>query len=280
MIQDKMRQIRGIRQILLCIIIALGVLFLGCKEKDISQVIAQVGDVKLRMNDLKASVPSKIYPTLSYDQKLEFIRQWVDRETLKQAAIEKKLDQTTDVKRQMKINQQMILSEAMKQFAMNEIDFPQEGVLKSFLRSNKKNYLRKKDSWNYLLISTKSGKLAWDLYKTATQGKIDPHLSWISKNKSYSLEEFEFSRPTNNCLLNHMVKQKENRLSVPVICNKIYRIFYIRDKQLIGEPYFYNEIQERIQGDFINMERQRREGEIVKKEKALRLIKVWPELLK
>src|SRR4030067_1608586 len=79
-------------------------LFTSCsaKKTDESPVIAQVGETKLTLNDLKYYLPKNASFTLSETQIERFLQRWIETELIYQQALRNDLGAQSDIDRKLK----------------------------------------------------------------------------------------------------------------------------------------------------------------------------------
>jgi len=80
---------------------------------DTSPVIARVGNTRLTLNKLDASIPPELAGALSEEQKAAFVKQWIDAEILYQSALMEKIDADPMVRDRLALMRRSVLGAEM-----------------------------------------------------------------------------------------------------------------------------------------------------------------------
>lgn len=135
-------------------ILALAAGLAGCQKADTqSVVLAQVGDSKLTLEELRETYPAEYEKVLPREQYLDVIQRWIDDEAVYQQALKRKLDEEPQVRRKLeRLRRRMIVEEFLAREAGGIDAEPDEGAMTRHYENNKSDFLRKSPEYRYLHI--------------------------------------------------------------------------------------------------------------------------------
>ena len=159
----------------------------GCtKERSVEEsgerVFATVNGVHLTESELREMVPRDFYNRLTPDHKRKIIDDWIDRELLFQEALNRKIDEETDIRLLLHSSKRNLLSNELLERELSSIKMPTEAELKLFYNNNK----------SYFELATKEYQVRYALFDNTKDATS--FVRKVRKNESFSTLAREVSK--------------------------------------------------------------------------------------
>lgn len=117
-------------------------LFGGCNDAPVGEVIAEVGDAVLTAQELERRVPVHLNGRVTSDDRRRMVEAWVEEQLLYQEALAKRLDEDLTVSRRVEQAIQMILTAELLERAFSEISTITEDDLQTYYAENAETFVR------------------------------------------------------------------------------------------------------------------------------------------
>ncbi len=133
-------------------------------KKDNSPVLARVGKDKLTLNELNGTLASVLGGAATDEQKIAYVKQWIDNEVLYQTALSQRLDRDSAIRAQMEFMRRNILSVEMMSRMYSRIsgsEQPSDSALNAYYEANKSTFTRTGEVARYAAIVMPDLASAW-----------------------------------------------------------------------------------------------------------------------
>jgi|BioPla2DNA2_1021312.scaffolds.fasta_scaffold02730_7 hypothetical protein len=193
-------------------------------------VLASVGEVKLKESYLKSKVQS--WDSLSKREKIVWIENWIDEESIYQAALNQGFNREKSVRERIRSAERKIVVDA---FTAKEVDSisvsPKE--IRSFYDSNPEHFLYDKWIWSGFIISYNEWKWASSYYKSKQSSvfSAEPSSDFRLKTKTAFNEVLE---TPDSCLAVDLRELELGKLSQPKACGGLLKSIVITARQDSG----------------------------------------------
>jgi hypothetical protein len=153
----------------IAVIISVGLLA-GCEHKPSSPVIAQVGNDMLTVQDLYQSIPPEYNASISHEQYVNYVKQWIDNEVLYQEALRRGLDREKALRlRLAKMKRDLLCAELISRYAVTgESLSVSDSMIRDYYEQHKAQFVRTKPVVKFLQIVVDDQTLAWTLCAKAS----------------------------------------------------------------------------------------------------------------
>ena len=150
--------------------------FLTCEKlsKPDSPVIARVGRSVLTLEDLNKSIPSEYSSRISREQRINYVKQWIDTELLYQEALRQKIDKEIDIRLRLEKMKKDLLGAEMisrNSFGTNKQKFSEEAI-NNYYEQHKESFIRESDVVKYIEIVVDNVKTGWKVRNMITQNNF------------------------------------------------------------------------------------------------------------
>lgn len=150
--------------------------FFSCEKisKPDSPIIARVGRSVLTLDDLNKSIPSEYSSRITREQRINYVKQWIDTELLYQEALRQKIDKEIDIRMRLEKMKKDLLGAEMisrNSFATNKQKFSEEAI-SSYYEQHKESFIRESDVVKYIEIIVDNVKPGWKIRNMVTQNNF------------------------------------------------------------------------------------------------------------
>ena len=151
-------------------------IFLTCEKlsKPDSPVIARVGRSVLTLEDLNKSIPSEYSSRITREQRINYVKQWIDAELLYQEALRQKIDKEIDIRMRLEKMKKDLLGAEMigrNSFGTNKQKFSEEAI-NNYYEQHKESFIRESDVVKYIEIVVDDVKTGWKVRNMITQNNF------------------------------------------------------------------------------------------------------------
>ncbi len=171
--------ILAVRLLLICV----AALLAGCANRPKGPVVARVGSDVLTLDELYKSIPPEYSDFVTREQKLNYVKQWIDNKILYNEAIRLKLDRDEAIRNRLKrMKEDLLCAEMISRNALplKEIRVP-ETAIESYYNENKTRFVREKNVAKYLEIVCVDINTAWKVRSFVTPDNFLSLASQYSK---------------------------------------------------------------------------------------------------
>jgi hypothetical protein len=228
-------------------------MLLGCSEqssKDKSPVIARVGKAVLTVDDLNHCIPPEYKEQISDKQRIDYVKQWIEKELLYQAALRQKLHKEPDIRSKLDQMKKDFLGAEMISRNIARIQaekIPEEEII-NFYEQNKNSFIRQNDVVKYTEIIVDNLNSAWTI-----RNQITPE-NFYELASEYSITPVQDPQKVRFIPINALPAEiaatvaslMVNRISLPVKYTDGIHIIYLLDKQKKGGICFLEEVREDV----------------------------------
>ena len=227
-------------------------LSLACEKfsKPGSPVIARVGRSFLTLDDLNKSIPAEYSESITHEQRVNYVKQWIDTELLYHEAQRQKINKEKEIRNRLKKMEKDLLGAEMisrNSFVVNTQKFSEEAI-NTYYEQNKESFIRESDVVKYIDIVVDNLKTGWKVRNLVTNDNflelaaqfsnipvLDPNtISYIPlKNLPPEISEVIFTIRINGT-------------TSPIKLADGVHIIRVLDKQKAGEICFLQEIKDEI----------------------------------
>ena len=157
------------------VLLALSMMAFTCQTRTESPIIARVGRAVLTLDDLYDRIPPEYNDYISREQKINYVKQWIDTELLFQEAFRKKIHREPEIRsrlRQMK--KDLLSSEMISRYASAPVKNPvSEDVIRAYYDAHKDTFIRESDVIKYIEIVVRDQKTAWEVHRMITHRTVE-----------------------------------------------------------------------------------------------------------
>lgn len=212
------------------------------------KLVARVGNQYLSVEDLASAVPVEYADLFSQEQKLDFVRRWIDEEILYQNALKAVLHKRPDIKHRIeKLKKDILVSEMINTLVGQEMEISLEEIVQ-YYEEHKSDFNRKETVIKYLSILIPSRSDAWRIRNQVTK------TNFIRLAKKHSLEpvqkiedlKFHYRHGLPTRIADVAFGIKVGGTTPPIKADKGYIILRIVDKQNPGTQRTLEEVREEI----------------------------------
>lgn len=222
----------------------------ACQKSDNqSVVLAEVGNAKLTLDELRETFPAEYEKVLPREQYLDVIQRWIDDEAVYQEALARKLDQDPQVKRKLqRLQRRMIVEEFLaRELGTSGETEPDEGAMTRYYENNKSDFLRKTPEFRYLQIRLATLK---DALAVKAKARGDNFVSLLEKNSLDTSPEFldpPFRKTSEvPACLHDVLDARPGWISGPISCPDGVYLIRLIDRIEAGTPRPFPEVRAAI----------------------------------
>ena len=239
-------------QYLIVVIACALILSVGsCSSRHKSPVIARVGKSVLTLDDLYKSIPPEYSRSITRDQNIHYIKQWMDTELLYQEALRRKIDHDPVIlKRIEKMKKDLLSAEVLsrKQIAQQDSTLVSDAMVHEYFVKHQKEFVRTKDIVRYMEIVVDNAEKAQQIKQKATEDNFAQLASSITNMPVIQPEKMPYI--TLDDVLPQvrelMVSSKVPGILGPIKSEAGYHIIYVLDKLNEGGVCNENEVKNDI----------------------------------
>jgi hypothetical protein len=216
------------------------------QQKSLEQPVVEAGENALSLWELEQLVSA--YPEAGRAEYLEGIGRWVNEEALVQLAAQSGLDVDREVLWRMQRAQRKILIDAVQRKWAEELTDVPEGELLRYYQENSSEFRRDHDRWEVSYLVSETGREAWDLREAVHKGDYDKvRAEWHKKQAQPAETEALPLAKIPECLHEEVLKERIDRISVPIHCDEKYYMVLVRRKVPAGSPIPFKEVRADIE---------------------------------
>ena len=158
----------------------------GCFEKtqkDDSPVIAKVNDQVFTYNQMTGQIPQEYLKTLGYQEKQDFIEQWIRQELLYQYALKEDLKKDNQIKfRLNQFERQLLADEILQRYLKKDTTISDDDAEK-YYEKNREMYIRDEPEIRISHIVVEDRQKALELRKRIVNGE-----NFVTLAKEFSVD--------------------------------------------------------------------------------------------
>lgn len=226
--------------------------FLTCGKfsKANSPVIARVGHSILTLDDLNKSIPSEYSSHITREQRVNYVKQWIDTELLYQEAIRQKIDKEIDIRMRLEKMKKDLLGAEMisrNSFGINKRKFSEKAI-NSYYEQHKESFIRESDVVKYIEIVVENIKTGWKVRNMITQNNFLELAAQFSKIPVQDPNTAPYI-PLNSLpseLASVIFTIRIDGTTSPIKLADGVHIVRVLDKQNAGDTCFVEEVKDEI----------------------------------
>lgn len=232
--------------------ISLSLMCFTCRKRTESPVIARVGQSVLTLDDLYERIPPEYNDRITREQKINYVKQWIDTEILFQEAMRLKIHKEPEISgRLLQMKKDLLSSEMISRYAFSPMKYPvSEDAVRKYYETNIGNFVRESDVVKYMEIVLDNEKTGWEVHKMITPE------NFIDIAIRFSKAPVQDSRAIPYISVKALPEKiaaviptiKIGGTTGPIEINGRYHIFRIFDKQSAGTTCALDEVREEIVG--------------------------------
>lgn len=228
--------------------------FLNCEKfsKPDSPVIARVGRSLLTLDDLNKSIPSEYSNRITREQRINYVKQWIDTELLYQEALRQKIDKEIDIRMRLEKMKKDLLGAEMisrNSFGTKKQKYSEEAI-NNYYEQHKESFIRESDVVKYIEIIVDNVKTGWKVRNMVTQ---DNFLELAAQFSTIPVQDPNTAPyiPLNSLpqdLSNVIFTIRVNGTTSPIQLPDGVHIVRVLDKQSAGDTCLVEEVKDEIVG--------------------------------
>ncbi len=234
-------------------------LFNGCKkDNEKKTVLAQVGTAVLTLEDLREVFPPEYEQIVKRDQYLDYIKRWIDDESVYQQAQKAKLYEDEKVMHKLeRMRRKIMIEEFLARESAAEIFEPDEMSINQYYEMHKDLFKRHESEYKYVPVHFNTLKEAKDLRAQANGDNFQKIASANSQNGNSNGNNTEaqlsFKKLSDlpACLAADLYKANQGQLIGPIACEDGFYLIRLIEKQEAGSAISYTEAKEEISNTLI-----------------------------
>lgn len=224
------------------------ILIIGCSKSKVSEnnvVVARVEKSVLTAEDIDQHVGAGA----GKEQKRTYVRRWLDRELLYQAAIKDNMHRTEEFRDKIEESERNLLSMAYLSDKISTV--PQEishNEIVDFYNANRDQYLRDEDVIRFAVFSLKTVKGAWNIRASLTAENFIATSKRFSTGKTRSKSKIPFVKKTElpKKLQESLFSIKEGGITTPIRVGDDVNLYLILEKGKKGEKATFDEVYSKV----------------------------------
>ncbi len=239
--------VSGLISALLCSLCAMA---FTCQKRTDSPIIARVGNAILTLDDLYGRIPPEYSARITREQKINYVKEWIDTELLFQEALRQKIHKEPEIRdRLAKMKKDLLSAEIITRssFAASKYTVSEDAV-KACYEEHKGSFVRETDVIKYLEIVVADLKTAWNVRNLVTTD------NFLDLAVRYSKAPVQDPRALPYVPLNALPQNvadlantiRVNGTTAPIEIDGAFHIIRILDKQKAGTICSLEEVREDI----------------------------------
>lgn len=219
-------------------------------EKNDSPVIARVGRAVLTLEDLNKRIPQELHENITNQQRINYVKKWIDTELLYQAALNQKIDKEPVIKKRLEQMKKDLLGAEMisrNSASAQSTKISEEAIL-NYYQEYKGSFIRESDVVKYIELVVDDLKTAWNVRNLISESNFFEIASKYSKvpvqdplTASFIAVE-DLPPEFSSVLFSFRIQGTTN----PIALNDDYHIVRIIDKRKAGDTCSVEEVREEI----------------------------------
>ncbi|MFQ5753606.1 MAG: peptidylprolyl isomerase [bacterium] len=228
--------------------LVLGVRCNGPKEKQ--NVIANVGNKSLTLYEILEDATSPIRSNLTALDIREYVLRWIEDEVLYQEALNRKLDESIDLKKEFeKLKKELLINKLIEQTLDNQFPVSEEEIT-NYYENNKESYVLSQDVVHAYHILVKTRKEANTVRNRLKKGEAFEEIATSTSNDSLKNDNWDLGYFSTEEIIPAISKVVFNlpvgAYSLPIKSEFGYHIVKVIDKQKKGNIKPLNLVKEEI----------------------------------
>ena len=227
-------------------------LFLTCAKfsKPESPIIARVGRSFLTLDDLNKSIPVEYSDRITREQRINYVKQWIDTELLYQEALRQNIDKEIEIRKRLEKMKKDLLSAEMisrNSFRIKKQKFSEEAI-KNYYEQHKESFIRESDVVKYLEIVVDNMKTGWKVRNMVTSDNFLELAAQFSNIPVQDPNTVSYV-PLKNLLpeiAEVIFTIRINGTTSPIKLSDGVHIIRVLDKQKAGDTCLIEEIKDEI----------------------------------
>jgi peptidyl-prolyl cis-trans isomerase C len=223
-------------------------------------VLAQVGQIRLTLDDVREIFPPEYEKVLPREQYLDFIQRLVDDEVIFQRALKLRLDQDPKIQARLeRLRRKALIEEFMARESANQEFEPDEGSMTRYYENHKDDFKRKTPEFRYAHIRVGSLKEALALRARVKGDNFTALASGSSLDSNGETASLPFRKPSEipTCLLHDLSEAKPGWISPPLSCSDGVYLVKLLDRVESGALIPFAEAKEAIRGQLVMEQKDR-----------------------
>jgi hypothetical protein len=238
-----------------CAVVGAALVLAAChKSAPPLVVLAQVGQTRLTLDEVREIFPPEYEKVLPREQYLDFIQRWVDDEVIFQQAIKLRLDQDPKTHARLeRLRRKALIEEFMAREIANQEFEPDEGSMTRYYEMHKDDFKRKTPEFRYAHIRVGSLKEALALRARMKGDNFTTLASGGSLDSNGETASLSFRKPSEipTCLLHDLGEAKPGWISPPLSCSDGVYLVKLFDRVEGGTLIPFAEAKEAIRGQLV-----------------------------
>ncbi|MBD3390379.1 MAG: hypothetical protein GF418_00050 [Chitinivibrionales bacterium] len=229
---------------------AVGSIGFTCQKRTDSPIIARVGRAVLTLDDVYERIPPEYSDRISREQKINYVKQWIDTELLYQEALRQNIHRETEIRERLNEMRRDLLSAEIisrNSFAAGKYTVSEDAV-RAHYEEHRDSFVRETDVIKSLEIVVDDLKTAWNVRNQVT------HDNFLDLAVRYSTAPVQDPRslpyvPVNllpPAVADVVVAIKVNGTTAPIEVDGAFHIIRVLDKQEAGTTCSLEEVREDI----------------------------------
>jgi peptidyl-prolyl cis-trans isomerase C len=169
--------------VMLITVVAVSCVFISCKNKSQSPIVARVGSSVLTLDNLYKSIPQEYSDFVTREQMVNYVKQWIDNEILYQEALREKIDKEEQTRERLKkMKQDLLCAEMINRNSGSAQNIQiSDDMVQHYYNENKSRFLHAKEAVRYIQIVVDDANTAWSVRSKATPDNFLNCASQFSK---------------------------------------------------------------------------------------------------
>lgn len=234
------------------IAVAAAFLLVSCHkaDSDNSPVVAQVGDAKLKLNDVETFLPENSPFKLSRVQIEQFVQSWIESELLYQQALKEGYLKRPEIKKRLKeVERDFLVSVFLEQYVDKQV-YVSDDDIRRYYDENANTFIRKENLYHIKMILLNSYKEANNIRKRILAGEDFSELA-----KLHSLDKSKANggdigwvsvKDVSPALAKVIPTLKIGKLSKPVKSEIGYHLIQLLEVRKKGDVQTLDEVRDII----------------------------------
>jgi len=247
----KKRNAVSSRFVRVCIALSsLAILAYTCHKRTDSPVIARVGRAILTLDDLYERIPPEYSDRITREQKINYVKLWIDTELLYQEALRLNVHKEPEIRSRLtQMKKDLLSAEMISRNAVTASKNPiSDDAVRAYYEEHKNEFVRGSDVIKYQEIVVGDQKTAWEVHRLITAE------NFLDLAVKYSTAPVQDPRTIPYVPVSSLPKNlaaliptiKINGTTAPVEADGAFHIVRILDKQPAGSTCSLEEVREEI----------------------------------
>ena len=224
-------------------------LHFGCEKKDDkSEVVARVDKSTLTVQDIN----SEIGDNATIKRQKAFVKRWIDRELLYQAACDSGLNKDPFYKQKIINSEKNLLSMAyLKKNLSKSVSTITDKDVYNYYLKNKDKYLRDEPVIRYAQYSLSTVKSAWNVRNGLTKDNFFASSKRFSKHKTIPANQIHFVKKSSlpKTIQDKLFSIREGGITTPIRVGDDVNLYLVLQKGAKGTVATFDEVKDQVRND-------------------------------